>query len=68
MTPTLSQSNYLAALLTLTAGDVSQTPLGSDKELGEDETDNAREGGRQRDFFVKVRTSLSPRSLPPTLS
>ena len=49
----VNQGNYLAALLTLTSGDTQQTPLGSDKELGEDEADNAKEGARQRDFFAK---------------
>jgi hypothetical protein len=49
----VKQGNYLQALLNLTSGDTSQTPLGSDKELGEDEADNAREGERQKDFFMR---------------
>jgi len=49
----VKQGSYSTALLNLVSGDVSQTPLGSDKELGEDEADNAREGDRQKDFMAR---------------
>jgi len=49
----IKQGSYSQALLNLISGDLSQTTLGSDKELGEDDMDNAREGDRQKAFVEK---------------
>ena len=42
------KGHYLTACLKLLEGDLSITPLGSDKELGDDEYEIAKEGARQR--------------------
>jgi hypothetical protein len=48
-----SEQNFLRALMLLICGDLSMTPLGSDKELGEDEMDVANAGNRARIVAVE---------------
>ncbi len=43
------ETHYLQALLCLISGDMSESPLGSDKEEGEDEEDAVRAGTRARE-------------------
>jgi hypothetical protein len=48
-----SEPNFLRALLLLISGDVAMNPIGSDKELGEDEKDASAAGNRSRQMALE---------------